>query len=234
MVSKNNIEGKRWTLYRHTSPSNKIYIGITSNPNVKHRWCNGSSYKGCPYFYKAILKYGWFNIKHEVLFTDLTKERAEHLEIELIRHYKGLNISYNITGGGEGTLGMPCPEERKIRMREQRKGIIPWKAIKASVAANKGKKRGSRDRAIVEKVRATRLANGKKCTSEMIQANIDRNLNRCHPVLQYDLDGNLIAEYRSVKYAAKIIGASRGSLINCLSERPHCKTCKGYVWKYKY
>lgn len=228
------MQDKKWTVYRHTSPSGKVYIGITGNPNVKHRWCNGSSYKGCPYFYKAILKYGWFNMKHEVLFNNLDKERAEHLEIELIRHYKGLGISYNITGGGEGTLGVPCPEERKIKMREQRKGIIPWKAIKASVAANKGKKKGPRDRAIVEKARAARLANGKKCTPEMVQANIDRNLDRCHPILQYDLNGNLIAEYRSVKYAAEIIGASRGSLTSCLSGRPHCKTCKGYIWKYKY
>ena len=228
------MKDKKWTLYRHVSPSGKVYIGITSQGNVKIRWCRGSSYKGCPYFFHAILKYGWDNIKHEVLFTDLEENRAKDLEKELIRHYKNLNISYNITDGGEGTLGVPCSEERKTRMREQRKGIIPWKAIKASVIANKGKKRGPRDRAIVEKARAARLANGRKCTFEMIQANIERNINRCHPVLQYDLDGNLIAEYRSVKYAAEIIGVSRGSLINCLSERPYCKTCKGYIWKYKY
>lgn len=228
------MKDKKWTLYRHVSPSGKVYIGITGNPNVKYRWCNGSSYKGCPYFYKAILKYGWFNIKHEVLFTNLTKERAEHLEIKLIRHYKGLGISYNITEGGEGTLGVPCSEERKTRMREQRKGIIPWKAIKASVIANKGKKRGPRDRAIVEKVRATRLANGKRCSKEMVQANIERNINRCHPVLQYNLDGNLIAEYRSVKYASEIMKVSRGSLLNCLVGRNGSKTCKGYIWKYKY
>ena len=228
------MEDKKWILYRHISPSGKVYIGITGNSNVKHRWCNGSSYKGCPCFHNAILKYGWFNITHEVLFENLSKERAERLEIELIRHYKNLNISYNITNGGEGTLGIPCSEERKNKMREQRKGIVPWKAINASVAANKGKKRGPRDRAIVEKVRAARLSNGKKCTPEMIQANIERNLGKCHPVLQYDLDGNLIAEYRSVKYAAKVIGASRGSLTNCLSGRTHFKTCKGYIWKYKY
>ena len=228
------MKDKKWILYRHTSPSGKVYIGITSQNNVKIRWCRGSSYKGCPYFFHAILKYGWDNIKHEVLFANLEEDRAKNLEKELIRHYKNLNISYNITDGGDGTLGVGCSEENKEKMRKLRKGIIPWYAINASVKANKGKKRGPRDRGIVEKVRASRLANGKRCTEEMIQANIERNLSRCHPVLQYDLNGNLIAEYRSVKYASEIMKVSRGSLLNCLAGRNGSKTCKGYIWKYKY
>ena len=71
-----------YTVYRHTSPSGKIYIGITKHLNVKIRWCNGSSYVGCPIFYKAILKYGWDNIKHEILFNNLTKERAKILRFK--------------------------------------------------------------------------------------------------------------------------------------------------------
>ena len=228
------MKDKKWILYRHTSPSGKVYVGITSQNNVKIRWCRGSSYKGCPYFFHAILKYGWDNIKHEVLFANLEEDRAKNLEKELIRHYKNLNISYNITDGGDGTLGVGCSEENKEKMRKSRKGIIPWYAINASVKANKGKKRGPRDRGIVEKVRASRLANGKRCTEEMIQANIERNLSRCHPVLQYDLNGNLIAEYRSVKYASEVMKVSRGSLLNCLAGRNGSKTCKGYIWKYKY
>jgi hypothetical protein len=61
---------KRWILYRHTSPSGKVYIGITFKTANK-RWNNGRGYSNCTYFYNAILKYGWDNIKHEILFTDL-------------------------------------------------------------------------------------------------------------------------------------------------------------------
>lgn len=28
----------KWTLYRHTSLSGKVYIGITSKENVNKRW----------------------------------------------------------------------------------------------------------------------------------------------------------------------------------------------------
>lgn len=112
-----------WCVYRHTSPSGKIYIGISSNVNI--RW-SGKGFRYTTYnsiFKKAIKKYGWDNIKHEILFKNLTKEKASQLEIDLIRHYKNLGISYNITNGGEGTLGRKVSEETKQKMRENAHGF---------------------------------------------------------------------------------------------------------------
>ena len=58
--------GNNWTVYMHITPNNKKYIGITSQiPNK--RWRNGKGYKKC-LFLNAIKKYGWGNIKHEILF----------------------------------------------------------------------------------------------------------------------------------------------------------------------
>lgn len=225
---------KTWIVYKHISPSGKVYVGITSQSNVKRRWFRGSGYVGCPVFIRAILKYGWDNIKHEILFTNLTEERAKNLEKDLIRHYKNLGISYNITDGGDGALGRACPEYVKTKLSKERKGIIPWKAIIAASKVNTGKKKGPRDKTIVEKVRATRLLNSKKCTPEQVQANIERNLGRSKPVLQFDLEGNFVREYRSVKFAAESVKGSRGSLLNCLNPlRTESKTFKGYKWKYK-
>ena len=48
---------KRYIVYKHTSPSNKIYIGITCQ-DVERRWRNGDGYKSQKYFYRAIKKYG--------------------------------------------------------------------------------------------------------------------------------------------------------------------------------
>ena len=114
---------KSYSLYRHTSPSGKVYIGITTQTPEK-RWYNGKGYKRHTYFFNAILKYGWDNIKHEVLFTGLDELTAKSLEIDLIRHYKGLGISYNITDGGDGYLGYkPSKGTRKI-WSEQRRGRV--------------------------------------------------------------------------------------------------------------
>ena len=91
-----------WYVYRHISPSGKVYVGITSKPKPEIRWANGTGYTGHTYFKKAIIKYGWDNIKHEVVLSGVSKEEAVYTEKYLIRWYKMHNISYNITNGGEG------------------------------------------------------------------------------------------------------------------------------------
>ena len=109
---------RSWCLYCHETPSGKRYIGITSLSPQK-RWQNGRGYKKCPYFYRAIEKYGWDNIKHEVLFTGLSKSEAAKLEIEYISKYKTRDkrFGYNMTDGGEGHLGVPMAEEQKEKLR---------------------------------------------------------------------------------------------------------------------
>lgn len=111
-----------WILYRHTSPSGKVYIGITSR-TPEERWGkNGCRYKGSKAFYNAILKYGWNNIKHEILFSDLSEEDAKSLEITFIKIYKDLDISYNITDGGDGSKGHhPSSETTSKRINSTRK-----------------------------------------------------------------------------------------------------------------
>ena len=50
-------EERNYTVYKHTSPSGKIYIGMTCQ-KPKDRWGkDGNGYKGQP-FYNAIQKYG--------------------------------------------------------------------------------------------------------------------------------------------------------------------------------
>nr|DAX47865.1 MAG TPA: intron associated endonuclease [Bacteriophage sp.] len=44
-------------VYKHTSPSNKVYIGITKLNLIK-RWQGGKGYINNTYFFRAILKYG--------------------------------------------------------------------------------------------------------------------------------------------------------------------------------
>ena len=46
-----------YTIYRHISPSGKVYVGITSKKPIV-RWNNGNGYKRCVLFKRAILKYG--------------------------------------------------------------------------------------------------------------------------------------------------------------------------------
>ena len=103
----------------HITPNNKRYVGITKS-NPKYRWKNGYGYASSPHFYNAILKYGWDNIEHIIIASDLSEEQACELEKNLISEYDLTNPEngYNVCIGGEGTNGYRHTEESKQKLRE--------------------------------------------------------------------------------------------------------------------
>ena len=116
---------KKYIVYKHTTPSGKVYIGITGN-TVERRWQNGRNYKSNKHFTNAIKKYGWDNIKHEILSDNLTKEQAEEKEILLIKKYKSnnMNYGYNVENGGNATGKLS--EETKKKISIANKGKTSW------------------------------------------------------------------------------------------------------------
>ena len=104
-----------YCVYIHITPCNKVYIGITKN--IKNRFsAKGEYYRNCNVFYKAIKKWGWDNIKHEVLFENLTKEEAEQKEIQMIAFYKSNDrrYGYNILKGGNISTNDSIERREKI------------------------------------------------------------------------------------------------------------------------
>lgn len=106
----------------HTTPSGKVYIGITSR-ELNKRWKSGAGYKEQA-FYNAILKYGWDNIKHDVLAENLTLEEANQMEIDLIRRFRSNNkrYGYNVASGGEGSPGFKQSDAAKEKISKAHKG----------------------------------------------------------------------------------------------------------------
>ena len=102
-------------IYKHTSPSGKVYIGQTGQ-KPENRWDNGRGYKS-GYFYCAIKKYGWDNIQHEILFTGLDQLNADIIEEDLIYYYKQIGKSYNLANGGSVNRGWKMSEEAKEKLR---------------------------------------------------------------------------------------------------------------------
>ena len=118
-----------YCVYRHTTPSNKVYIGITKQ-KPQDRWQGGRGYVKNIVFYRAIEKYGWDNIKHEILLDGLTLEEAKQAEVELIAEHNATDrrYGYNITAGGDHVISRPHTEEEKQAARERFLGINNPKA----------------------------------------------------------------------------------------------------------
>lgn len=101
---------KNYVIYSITSPSNKIYIGQTCNFNKRlYFYKNIKNNSKQKIISNSIIKYGFNNHKIEILFNNLSKLEANNIEISLIKYYKKLKISLNITNGGEGTIGTGIP-----------------------------------------------------------------------------------------------------------------------------
>lgn len=64
-----------YTVYIHTSPEGKHYIGQTDKP-LKERWRNGEGYKNNKEFDSDIKRLGWDNFAHEVLEEGIAEKDA--------------------------------------------------------------------------------------------------------------------------------------------------------------
>lgn len=120
------MENKDYCVYCHTFPNGKRYIGITCQ-DVNKRWDNGWGYmraKTTP-MARAVKKYGWANIQHEILHSDLSEEEAKAMEIYYITevfHSNNPDSGYNLTAGGDGLRGWSHSEETKLKMSGAAKG----------------------------------------------------------------------------------------------------------------
>ena len=113
------LSNASYKVYTHTTPSGKIYVGITSLSMQRRR---SSGYTNNPHFSRAIKKYGWENIRTDVVYDNLSKSEACQLEILQIEqlHSNDERYGYNISSGGESHNGCHFnhSEETKQKISE--------------------------------------------------------------------------------------------------------------------
>ena len=63
------------------------------------------------------------------------------------------------------------------------------------------------------------------------EAAITNGRHKMRPVLQFSLDGTLIKEWESAKYAGEFFNVRRQTIAQCA--RGVIKTSVGFIWKYK-
>ena len=218
-----------YCVYKHTTPSNKVYIGITSQNPIK-RWGGGCNYEKQKHFYAAIIKYGWENIKHEILYSNLTKEEACEIEKTLIAKYKATdrNFGYNESNGGEsGAAGIYPSDETRRKLSESRKGAKNH---------NYGKHLSEETKAKLSVLNKERFKHekhwnlGNKYTDEQRKklSIAHKNCNQKYFSKKVICIETQIV-YNSMREAAKSINRSQGNITT--SAKTGSK-CGGYHWKY--
>ncbi len=167
-----------YTVYMHITPNNKKYIGITKN-KVKERWKNGRGYER-QLFYNAILKYGWDNIQHIILYQNLTREEAEQKEIELIKRYNTRNRKYGYNLDGGGNVNREVSEETREKISLKKRGVKHSpESIEKQRMKVLGKKWSEETR---EKIMKSRRLHKKVLTLEQRKAISERVSGKNHPM----------------------------------------------------
>lgn len=200
-----------YTIYVHINRINyKVYIGQTKR-RVQDRWGkDGSNYLRYPtLFSNAIKKYGWDNFLHVIVKEGLTKEEADCVERYLIAYYKGIGVSYNMTDGGEGRVGVKFPNRLKSVVSVRFKGVPLTSEHKEKISkALRGKPKSE----LAKNHMKGRVATNKRA------------------ILKCDLQGNSICKYSSIKIASIDTGILTTHISRCArGKRP---TAGGYKWRY--
>ena len=240
---------KTWTIYRHVNKINgKCYIGITCQRWVRCRWGNdghGYNQPGQKNFWAAIVKYGWDNFDHEILEVGIdTPEEANTREKYWIKFYDSFRNGYNATVGGSGATGHVCSDDARRKNAEAHKG----KAYHVHLQSEETKKVLSENHKGMHNSPRTEFKKGEHHGKEFQKGHKSWNKGKkcppswnkgltgslCHAskaVLQYDLEGNFIAEWGSVSEAGRKFNFDKSAIARCC--RGEYKQLKGYVWRYK-
>lgn len=99
---------KEYYIYEHIFPDGSKYVGITKQEPQKRWGKNGEQYKRQP-VYKAIQKYGWDNIQHNIIANNLTVDEAKQLEQAIISRENLESNGWNRRKGG-GIGGNMIPQ----------------------------------------------------------------------------------------------------------------------------
>jgi len=208
---------------------NKVYIGKTKNKgNVRH-----SNHK------KTYGNNIIFAIIDEINSTD--KKLWKPIETYWIHQFKqwGFEVM-NINDGGGGPA--VYTDDVKLKMRKPRNnfpkgqehGLYGQKKTQEHInnmcTLDKGKKI-SESRTGKHYPKASQSQKNKKMPPKSKEEKYIIGIKHEKIVNQYDLKGNLINTYKSVKYAASVLGKLPGSIsLVCSNKR---KTAYGFIWKYK-
>jgi group I intron endonuclease len=142
------------TIYKCTNLiTNECYIGYDSNwpsRKVKHLYdvSNTNSKNYNCHFYRAIRKYGIESFYWNIIYQSKDKEHClNEMESHFINEFDSFNNGYNMTKGGEGTLGKKSwlgrkhSIETKLKISNSAKGKIRSKEHSENISKSKlGKK----------------------------------------------------------------------------------------------
>lgn len=223
-------EGK-YVVYLITFPNNKKYCGYSSN--LKRRWRSENEYHTQPAIYRAIKKYGWNNLKKEVLYVfdnaeDALKQEAICIEeMDLLNPDKGYNL---VPGGNVPPHGAQyLTEEGRKKLQER------GRQLAQEVWGNPEKAAYAKQRMKEETHKKRMLLSKEELKEKYGKHNIGKIPSNAKAILQIDLvTDEILNEYPSSAHAARALGLEASASTNLRrNANGKGKQAYGYKWRWK-
>lgn len=222
-------EIRNWVIYKITSPTNKIYIGKTSN------WCGRrSNYKNFKVakqvhkqriLYYSLLKYGFENHKLEVIEEfNSTSDYCSGKEMFWIRSYMSNVCKYpemngmNLTDGGEGNLGWKRPEESRLEIIRKNTGRKRSEESRKRMSESMKKNKNGCGKVLSEKHKLILSESAKrKKGSEIFKKTCKDRAARMNKeagksVIHFDENGNILREFDFLHEAGSFFGVTEATM----------------------
>jgi len=227
------MEKKYGYIYKITSPTGRIYIGKTIKIKLRLDYYRRLKCKKQPLIFNSLLKYGFSGHTFEVIYEgENTLSELNELEIFYIGFFNSFHGNnengLNLTLGGDGGFGRKISDEHRKKIIAYNKSRVYKKHTKETkkLISDSKKKIGSTP---AYKLSGERNK-GKKIikSTEWIKNNAE-SIKK--PIIQHNLDGLEIKEWKSAKDVEIELGYCRKNLSANL--RKKTKHAYGYIWKYK-
>ena len=114
----------RGVIYKYTNLKNgKVYIGQTIHTLNRRRISHESkALSPTTHFHRAIKLYGKDKFIWEELCCCASKKDLNEKESYYIELFNSVNTGYNMTAGGEGTIGRSCKDSTKLKISLSKTG----------------------------------------------------------------------------------------------------------------
>ena len=241
-------------LYRHIrlDTNEPFYIGIGSDDDFGRSRDKRSRNR----FWKSIVAKTEYDI--EIMMTDLTWDEACEKEIEFIKLYGKAHLKHgtlcNLTDGGEGTLGFKMPKSSVDRMVEKISEPIIQYNIDGSIVREWLSISDAWRALGIDTSGITKCCMGKKnrnsiggfiwrykdpnkwfepsysCNTGISESNKLQRERKKKEVIQMDLFGNIIQEWKSPTDAAKHYKITAENIYRSIKADG---IAVGFKWKYK-
>ncbi len=238
------MSDRKYVVYKHTSPSGKVYIGITSR-TPEARWRGGKGYRRHTRFGRTVKKYGWENFAHEILAEILSADEAKNAEMVLIKFYNSTNskFGYNATLGGDGCTGCFPSDESRQKMSKHHADI---RGVNNPMFGKNHTPEARRKMSETKKILFAEgvLVQPKKPQKPRMSESERRSLHSARmmgennpsygkglPVVQFSKDGVIIRMYQTAREAERETGVDHTVISRCCKNKQ--KTAGGFCWKYK-